>query len=95
MDYADKIEPVSVLKSRSAEIIRRAQSTGQPIVITQNGKAACVIQDVASFERQREMLLLLRALVQGDQDYKSGRKKSHDKAKKRFLKKLYSLEKHG
>ena len=95
MDYADKIEPVSVLKSHSAEIIRRAQATGQPIVITQNGKAACVIQDVTSFERQRRVLLLLKALVQGDQDCKSGRKLPHAKAKERFSKRLKTLEENG
>ena len=43
MDYAKGIEPVTVLKTRSAELIRQAQETGQPIIITQNGKPTAVL----------------------------------------------------
>ena len=56
MNYADGIEPVTVLKTRCAELIRQARETGQPIIITQNGKPTAVLQDVESFQRQREAL---------------------------------------
>jgi prevent-host-death family protein len=92
MDHADNIEPVTVLKTRSAELIKRARETGKPVVITQNGKPTAVIQDVESFERQRETMLLLKALVQGDVDYREGRSLSNARAKARLKVHLAGLE---
>ncbi|NKB16781.1 MAG: type II toxin-antitoxin system prevent-host-death family antitoxin, partial [Sphingomonadales bacterium] len=43
MKYSEAIEPVTTLKTKSAELIRRARESGQPIVITQNGKATAVL----------------------------------------------------
>ena len=91
MNYADDIEPVTTLKTRSAELIRRARQTGQPVVITQNGKATAVLQDVESFQRQRETLLLLKALVQGDGDYQAGRNSTDKQARARLKKHLSKL----
>ena len=73
MAYGNAIEPVTVLKARSAEIIRRVRRTRRPVVITQNGKPTAVVQDVESFDRQRQALTLLLALMQGDRDYRAGR----------------------
>jgi prevent-host-death family protein len=85
------IEPVTTLKTRSAELIRRARETGQPIVITQNGKATAVLQDVESFERQRKALLLLRYLSQAEDEIRRGKGVSHAKALRHFDKKLKAL----
>ncbi len=91
MKYSEAIEPVTTLKTRSAELIRRARDTGQPIVITQNGKATAVLQDVESFERQRRALLLLRYLAQGEEEVSSGKGVHHRKAVQRFERKLKEL----
>jgi len=93
MDYAKDIQPVTVLKTKSAELIRIARSTGQPVVITQNGKPTAVIQDVESFQRQRKALFLLKALVQGEQDFREGRSLPHSRAGARLKRKLKELEK--
>lgn len=91
MDYTKGIEPVTVLKTRSAELIRRARETGSPVIITQNGRATAVLQDIESFQRERHALLLLRALVQGDQAYQEGRSLSHSEARKRVQDALAGL----
>lgn len=91
MKYSEAIEPVTTLKTRSAELIRRAKDTGQPIVITQNGRATAVLQDVETFERQRNALLLLRYLAQGDEEVRSGEGVPHRKAVRHFEKKLKEL----
>ena len=92
MNYADGIEPVTVLKTRSAELIRQARETGQPIIITQNGKPTAVLQDVESFQRQREALILLKILVKGDHELGDGRRISHDDVLARIEHKLNDLE---
>lgn len=91
MKYSEGIEPVTTLKTRSAELIRRARDTGQPIVITQNGKATAVLQDVESFERQRKALLLLRYLAQGEEEVRIGKGVSQPRALRHFEKKLKAL----
>ena len=92
MDYARGIEPVAVLKTRSAELIRRARETRQPVVITQNGKATAVLQDVASYDRQRRALALLRMVVQGDQAYRRGETLSDDDADRHFRSRFAELQ---
>ncbi len=92
MNYAEGIEPVTVLKTRSAELIRLARQTGQPIIITQNGKPTAVLQDVESFQRQREALTLLKILAKGDQELGEGRGISHDEVLARIQRKLEDLE---
>ncbi|MFO8073308.1 MAG: type II toxin-antitoxin system Phd/YefM family antitoxin [Polyangia bacterium] len=84
MDSREKIRPVTDFKTRSAELIKNARESGRPVVITQHGRATAVLQDFESFERQRETLLLLKALVQGDLDYREGRSLPHPRAKQRL-----------
>lgn len=92
MDYAKGIEPVTVLKTKSAELIRQARETGQPIIITQNGKPTAVLQDVESFQRQREALTLLKILAKGDQEISEGKVLSHDDVMRRVERKLKDLQ---
>ena len=47
----------------------------QPMVITQNGEAKAVLQDVASFEETQETLALLKILALGNQDVAAGKVK--------------------
>jgi len=42
-------------------------------VITQNGEAKAVLQDVASFEETQETLALLKLLVLGNQEIETGK----------------------
>lgn len=92
MDFTKNVEPVTTLKTRSSELIKRAQESGQPVIITQNGKPTAVLQDVESFQKQRDTLLLLQALVQGDVDYREGRSLTHGQAKARLSKKTEKLK---
>jgi plasmid stabilization system protein ParE len=43
------------------------------MVITQNGEAAAVIQDIASYEATQETLALLKLLAMGNADIEAGR----------------------
>jgi prevent-host-death family protein len=78
MDLTEDIEPVTSLKRGAAELIARARERHSPIVITQNGKPTAVLQDVASYQRQRRALHLLKLVAQGERDYETDR--VHDSA---------------
>jgi len=92
MDYADGIEPVTALKTKLAELIRRTRRTRRPLVITQNGRPTAVLQDVETFQQQRDALLLLMAITQGERDYRTGRVVSDAHATRHFKRVLARLE---
>lgn len=84
MQPSKDIEPVTTLKTQPAQLIRRARETGAPIVITQNGRATAVLQDVESWERERKALAMLRLVARGDQDLREGRVVPHEEAAARL-----------
>lgn len=91
MSYANTIEPATALKTRLTELLRKARESGQPVILTQNGKAAAVLQDMASYERQRRSLLFLKLVAQGERDYREGAILSDEDAVAHFRAKLAEL----
>lgn len=70
---SDQIKPISYLKAHAADIVRNLGEQGEPLIITQNGEAKAVIQDIASYEQTQETLALLRTLALGNQQIAEGR----------------------
>lgn len=91
MRYATSIEPITVLKTKSAELVRRTRRSGEPIIITQNGRAAAVLQDVETFERQRRALLLLRFLAEGQRQLNQRRGIDGARAIRRLRRRIEGL----
>jgi len=75
MKLSTQIKPISYLKANAAEVIRQLAEQRQPLVITQNGEAKAVLQDIASYEEQQESLALLKALALGNQQIQKGQVK--------------------
>ncbi|MBI5783882.1 MAG: type II toxin-antitoxin system Phd/YefM family antitoxin [Rhodocyclales bacterium] len=75
MRYSSQVRPISYLKANAAEVLVQLAEQREPLVITQNGEAKAVIQDVASFEETQETLALLKILALGSQEIESGRVK--------------------
>ena len=67
MRYSTQIKPISYLKANAAEILQELAANREPLVITQNGEAKAVIQDVTSYEETQETLALLKLLALGNQ----------------------------
>jgi prevent-host-death family protein len=76
MRYSSQVKPISYLKANAAEVLTRLTERREPLVITQNGEAKAVLQDVASFEETQETLALLKILALGNQDVAAGKVKS-------------------
>jgi prevent-host-death family protein len=76
MRYSTRIKPISYLKANAAEVLLELTAQRQPLVITQNGEAKAVIQDVASYEETQETLALLKILALGNQQVGQGRVKA-------------------
>lgn len=73
MRLSTQVRPISYLKANAAEVLSDIADTRQPMVITQNGEAKAVLQDVASFEQGQETLALLKLLALGQHDIDGGR----------------------
>ena len=73
MKYSEQIKPISYLKANTAEILRRMAERREPLLITQNGLATAVIQDVASYEQTQETIALLKILALGNRQIKEGK----------------------
>ena len=72
MKISQDIQPVSYLKSHSADILKQVNETHRPIVITQNGEPKAVLQDTESYENMRNAIGLLKLLSMGEEDIRTG-----------------------
>lgn len=64
---------VSYVKAHLAEVLDSVRESHEPLIITQNGEGAAVLQDLENFERSRRALAMLKLLVMGEADVKRGR----------------------
>lgn len=75
MRYTTQVKPISYLKANAAEVLAHLTEVREPMVITQNGEAKAVLQDVASYQETQETLALLKLLALGNRDVEAGRVK--------------------
>ncbi|MHB1400517.1 MAG: type II toxin-antitoxin system Phd/YefM family antitoxin [Trichloromonadaceae bacterium] len=73
MKLSSQIKPISYLKAHAAEIVRNLGNQGETLVITQNGEAKVVIQDIESYEQTQETMALLKILALGARQIEDGK----------------------
>ena len=73
MPRASRIKPISYFKAHAAEIIQELGEVGEPMIITQNGEAKAIVQDIVSYEKTQETLALLKILALGEKDVQEGK----------------------
>lgn len=78
MKLSTAVKPISYLKAHASELIRDITNTRQALVITRNGEAKVVVQDIRSYERMLETLALLKILTHSKQNIKRGKVKTLD-----------------
>ena len=73
MKWSSQIKPISYLKAHAAEIVRNMGEQRRPLVITQNGEAKVVVQDIESYEETQETMALLKILALGNRQIEEGK----------------------
>ena len=63
MDLQRDIQPLSNFKRNTSDFIKQLKETGEPVVLTINGKAELVIQDAASYQELLELRDRLEAIA--------------------------------
>jgi hypothetical protein len=78
LDLSQDIESLSSFKRNTLQALRRLRRSGRPLILTVNGKARLVVQDVAGYQRLLEMaqrMETLLAIEEGLKDVDAGRVK--------------------
>ena len=73
MRYSTQVKPISYLKANAAEVLDKLEQNRQPLIITQNGEAKAVLQDLVTYENTQETMALLKILALGQQQIAEGR----------------------
>ena len=72
MKLSNRIRPISYFKANAAEIVRNLTDSAEPMIITQNGEAKAVLQDIKAYEQTQETLALLKILALGQREIAAG-----------------------
>lgn len=72
MRYSTQVKPISYLKANAAEVLLQLRDSREALVITQNGEAKAVLQDVASYEKTQATMALLKILALGQREVEAG-----------------------
>jgi len=73
LDIANDIRSLSDFKRNTSELLARMKRTGNPLVLTINGKAEVIVQDAGAYQELLERVETIEALRRGLTDVKNGR----------------------
>ncbi len=88
MDLREDIKSVTYMKTKPAELLESVNKNRRAVVITQNGEARAVLQDVATYETNRKALLFLKLMTQSERDITRGRVTKHKDLMRRLERKF-------
>jgi prevent-host-death family protein len=75
MIYSEAVKPISYLKAHASEVIRDVTEKQKTMVITHNGEAKVILQDVKVYEKTQESIAFLKLLALSGSQIKNGEHK--------------------
>lgn len=75
MKLSQAIMPISYLQTDASIILADLEKNHQPVIVTQNGEAKAVLQDIASYEATQDSLALLKILAMSSKSKQEGKSK--------------------
>jgi prevent-host-death family protein len=73
MKLSSNVKPISKLKAEAPAVIRGIAASRAPVIITVNGEAKAVLQDIASYEETQEAMALLKILALANKQVEEGK----------------------
>jgi len=92
MKPSEDIKPISYFKAHASEVIADVSNNQKTLIITQNGEAKVVVQDIRTFEQFQESLALLKILALSANHFKEGRVKPIKNAFDDLQKRIREIE---
>jgi len=72
MTKTPKIIPISDLRQNASEVVKGVAISGQPVFITQRGRATAVMVSMKTYEEAQHELDILRLLARGEKEVEAG-----------------------
>ena len=72
MNAMPDIIPISELRQDATSVLKRTALTGNPVFVTQHGKASAVVMSAAAYEKAQNEFGILKMLLQGRRDIEAG-----------------------
>lgn len=79
MKYSQDIKPISYLKTHASKIIQDISTNKKTMIITHNGEAKVVVQDIHVYEQLQDSLAMLKLVAQSSKSINAGDYKPLDK----------------
>jgi prevent-host-death family protein len=80
MKYSEAVKPISYLKTHASEVVRDVVENRKTLIITHNGEAKVILQDVKVYENTQESIALLKILALSGREIKKGNYKTLEKS---------------
>lgn len=71
--FSEDVVPLGDLKVNPGKVVRHADETGRPVLLTSHGRGVAVVQGLSEFESAQEERAFMRAVVAGLADLEAGR----------------------
>ena len=91
MKLSEAVKPISYIKAHASEVVREIEKKGS-VVITLNGEAKAVLQDIHEYERTQESMAMLKILAQSRKSIEVGMVTSASEAFSKVREKVRELE---
>lgn len=72
MPKTPKILPISDLRQNASDVVKAVSSSGEPVFITQRGRATAVMVSMRVYEESQRELDILRLLARGEKEIEAG-----------------------
>ncbi len=76
MKLSESVKPISLVKARMSEIVENISRTHNKVIITHNGEARAVLQDIESYEEMQDSLTMLKIVAMSTKSMIEGKGKS-------------------
>jgi len=80
------LKPVTEIKRHAVEILGQLRKDRVPVLITERGREAAVLLDVATYNGMLKRLEVLEAIADGERAFLEGRFSSHEEVTARMAK---------
>ncbi|RJP28370.1 MAG: type II toxin-antitoxin system Phd/YefM family antitoxin [Candidatus Omnitrophota bacterium] len=75
MKLSEAIKPISYFKAHASEVLREVTDNNKTMILTQNGEAKAVLQDIRTYEQTLASLALLKILALSNKNLNEGHMK--------------------
>ncbi|MBI2981479.1 MAG: type II toxin-antitoxin system Phd/YefM family antitoxin [Deltaproteobacteria bacterium] len=80
--FSQAVSPITDLKNHSRDIVKQLKESGRPILITQRGRGAAVMESIESYEKRQEYYESIEGILAALQQAEKGDLHDHKEALK-------------